>query len=108
MPTITNAETNYLAFDIISNDYHIELYGWLQEKTDNNSVKECDHYIKDHSLYDVSQHKKEHSGIGRTTYQTLPTYIRNRIHHPSTTNDFTNDELRISTLLLISLCRELL
>ena len=32
LPGITNAETNYLAFDILSNDYHIELYGWLQER----------------------------------------------------------------------------
>ena len=28
LPTITSAETNYLAFGILSVDYHIELYGY--------------------------------------------------------------------------------
>ena len=33
LPTITSAETNYLAFNIVSIDYHIQLYGYLQAKT---------------------------------------------------------------------------
>ena len=45
LPTITSAETNYLAFGILSVDYHIELYGHLQNKTGNLSVKSCDDYI---------------------------------------------------------------
>lgn len=32
LPTITSAETNYLAFGILSVDYHIELYGYLQKR----------------------------------------------------------------------------
>ena len=50
-PSITSAELNYVAFGILSNDYHIELYGYLQQKVavylgkSTCSVKECDTYI---------------------------------------------------------------
>ncbi|MFQ6371445.1 AAA family ATPase [Shewanella sp. YIC-542] len=104
LPSVTSAETNYLAFDITSNDYHIELYGWLQDKESKNSVKSCDTYIRSHPCFDLSKHQKS-SGFGSTTYETLPTYIRNAIHHPDSGNVFTEDELRISTELLIELCR---
>ena len=51
LPSITSAELNYVAFGILSNDYHIELYGYLQQKVavylgkSTCSVKECDTYI---------------------------------------------------------------
>ena len=32
LPSLTSAEINYAVFDLISNDYHIELYGYLQNK----------------------------------------------------------------------------
>lgn len=104
LPSVTSAETNYLAFDIISNDYHIELYGWLQDKESKNSIKSCDEYIKAHPLYDSLKHNKS-SGFGSTTYVTLPTYIRNAIHHPDSGNVFTESEMRTSIELLIELCR---
>jgi len=104
LPTITAAETNYLAFDIISNDYHIELYGWLQDKESKNTVKSCDDFIKSHSLYDPAKHFKT-SSFGTTTYDTLSTFIRNAIHHPDPNKTFTNAELRTSIELLIELCR---
>jgi predicted ATPase len=110
LPNITNAETNYLAFDIVSNDYHIELYGWLQEKENLANVKQCDDYIMRQPQYDSAIHGKASSytrpGARRaTTYNTLSTYIRNCIDHPNTTSVFTENELRISIELLIELCR---
>lgn len=51
LPSITSAELNYVAFGILSNDYHIELYDYLQQKVavylgkSTCSVKECDTYI---------------------------------------------------------------
>lgn len=104
LPSITNAETNYLAFDIISNDYHIELYGWLQNKESKNTVKSCDDFIKNNSSYNSTTHRKA-SSFGTTTYETLSTYIRNAIDHPDPSRTFTEDQLRISTELLIKLCR---
>ncbi len=104
LPTITSAETNYLAFDIVSNDYHIELYGWLQNKESKNTVKSCDDFIKSHSYYNPTIHAKA-SSFNTTTYDTLTTYIRNAIDHPNPSRTYTEEELRTSTELLIQLCR---
>jgi predicted ATP-binding protein involved in virulence len=104
LPSITSAETNYLAFDIASNDYHIELFGWLQDKESKNSVKSCDDFIKSKLQYDSVRHSKP-SHFRSTTYDTLPTYIRNAIHHPDSGNTFTENELRTSIELLVELCK---
>lgn len=104
LPSITAAETNYFAFDIVSIDYHIELYGWLQDKEGGLNVKACDNFIKARPEYTVPLHYKS-SSHGVTTYDTLSTYIRNAIHHPDPTRTYTEAELRTSIELLIQLCR---
>jgi predicted ATP-binding protein involved in virulence len=104
LPSITSAETNYLAFDLASNDYHIELYGWLQEKKSKGSIKSCDDFIKIQPQYDSAIHSNP-STFGSMTYSTLPTYIRNAIHHPDSGNHFSEAQLRTSIKLLIELCK---
>lgn len=104
LPSITTAETTYLAFDVASNDYHIELYGWLQDKENVASVKACDSLILNHPLYNSSRHYKP-SRHGNTTYETLCTYVRNAIHHPASGNTFSEQELRSSIELLIEICK---
>ena len=104
LPSLTSAEVNYLAFDIVSNDFHTQLYGHIQNKHSLTTVKDCDEYIRKSSRYKTNVHAKN-SNHGKTTYQTLCTFIRNDIHHPSNGgNMFTEDELRRSIELLISLC----
>lgn len=106
LPTITNAETNYLAFDVLSSDYHIELYGHLQNKENKRHIKECDKHIENHIKYNPNIHAKIYNHPnGRTIYNTLPTYIRNVIDHPDTNNTFIEDEFKKSIELLIELCR---
>lgn len=106
LPSITNAETNYLAFDIISNDYHIELYGYLQDKLTTN-VKQTDIYIEAQiAFYNPTIHAKSYINTP-TTYNTLPTYIRNCIHHPDATRSFTENELKISIELLIRIIQSI-
>lgn len=115
LPSLTSAEINYVAFDLISNDYHIELYGYLQNKialargTTECTVKECDTYITQQTDYNVTVHGKASAHTNRggyvTSYDTLPTYIRNAIDHPAPARIFTPDELRTSIELLIKLCR---
>lgn len=104
LPTVTNAETNYLAFDVVSNDYHIELYGYLQNKAMLQSIKATDDFIKSQSYYDSSQHRKP-SSFRTTSYETLCTYIRNAIDHPEPSKSFTESELRKSIELLIKICQ---
>jgi len=103
LPTITSAETNYLAFDIVSNDYHIELYGWLQINRTLPRVKACDTFILNHPLYNPAIHYKP-SAFGVTNYDTLCTFIRNAIDHPGPGQTFTEQELRTSIELLIQIC----
>ena len=109
LPTITSAETNYLAFEILSVDYHIELYGYLQYKTGKNTVKSCDDYIARSASFNPALHAKTSSftnqGGHTTRYQTLPTYIRNLIDHPDPTQNYTQEEFKRSIELLIELCR---
>jgi predicted ATP-binding protein involved in virulence len=106
LPSITSAETNYLAFDIVSIDYHIQLYGYLQEKMSLNSVRRCDAHIKSQSAFDPSIHGKVSvHPHGAPTYYTLSTYIRNAIDHPGPSKTFTESQLRTSIELLIELCR---
>lgn len=110
LPTITSAETNYLAFGIISTDYHIQLYGYLQNKTGECTVKGCDDYIiAQEMLFKPELHKKESSFTNKngkeTKYRTLPTYIRNLIDHPNHVNSYSLEELKCSIELLIELCK---
>lgn len=104
LPTITNAETNYIAFDIVSNDYHIELYGYLQQKYNLLTIKSCDNYIVAQPQYNALRHEKI-SSYRNTTYNSLSTYIRNAIDHPDSGNTFTEEELRMSIELLQDLLR---
>lgn len=110
LPTITSAETNYLAFDIYSNDYHIELYGALQrhihsiDSTYNGSIKKTDDYILSQApTYNPSNHAKSTISPNGTVYQTVSTAVRNSIDHPDTAGTFTEAELISSTELLRSL-----
>lgn len=108
LPIITSAETNYIAFGIASNDYHIQLYGYLQNKIQTTTVKACDDYIAGNSHYIQGIHGRSssHTTVSKTiNYQTLPTYIRNAINHPDPSRTFTKQELEISIKLLIELCR---
>lgn len=99
LPSITSAEVNYHAFDIPSIDYHIELYGTLQNKFSLRRVKECDEFIKKSNFYDHKIHHKTWK-FNETTYETLPSYIRNSIDHPDANRKFKDYELRESITLL--------
>ena len=105
LPTITAAETNYLAFGVASTDYHIELYGYLQTKTMNHHIKSCDAYIAGQSQYDTTKHEKIDNSFQNQSYKTLPTYIRNAIDHPNSNRSYTYEELKTSIELLRELCK---
>ncbi|MBE4947286.1 AAA family ATPase [Chryseobacterium culicis] len=110
LPSITNAETNYLAFNIISTDYHIELYGYLQEKFRLLKVKDTDEYIINQTqFYNTAEHQKVYTynhSRGTTTYNSLSTYIRNCIDHPDQIHSYSEEEIETSIKLLIELCQQ--
>ena len=113
LPYFTISELNYRAFNIVSSDYHNELYGYIQKKKKLHSIKGCDNFIhsslyyKSNSRYAFTSTHTNNDGH-KTTYYTLPTYIRNRIHHPeSTLRPYSREELRLSIRLLIKISQSL-
>jgi len=103
--TITSAEINYRAFSFPSEDFHIALYSYIQtlSQTDK-SVIGCDNYI---NLY-INQYEPQNKYIlqrtstnGRTTYNTLPTLIRNHIDHPNNIYQYSETDLKESIELMI-------
>ena len=109
LPTITSAEINYRIFDIASIDYHIQLYGYLQTKENKGSISGCDDFIETTQEYKSNISKYSVAGLGLKVPQgyhdkTLPTYIRNAIDHPDAGRVYSEEQLRDSIELLITLC----
>ena len=112
LPTVTSAESTYLAYDVATVDYHIELYSHIQHintaVAGEMNVKQTDDYILDSNSYDATKHERPHSFTNSrnhiTNYMTLPTFIRNRIDHPDPNDPYTYNQLRTS----IDLMREII
>jgi len=86
MANTSYSEVNYEVFEIATNDYHNELYGFLEE---TNKAKLS-------SLPKEKKWKNEKRNI--TEEVSLSTYIRHSIHHPENTSNpkFTEKELKES------------
>ena len=106
----TWGEINYYAFGILSIEFHNELYGFVQEKAvsenpDNRYLIHFDEYLVSKNI------AKSKKGLKETKQtpvdQTLPTYIRNFIHHPENTHNkkYTDEELKNSIDILIALLK---
>ncbi|MGR3808640.1 ATP-binding protein [Pasteurella testudinis] len=87
-------EVNYIAFGEITEEYHNELYGfielqgWLQEfKSDKDTMP----YNKQNKNGNISNFNL-----------TLTEYIRHQIHHPENTNNsrFNTEQLKDSIILM--------
>ena len=116
LPSQTAAEVNYLAFNVSTIDYHISLYGYLQELLGKESVKNCDEYIEryienhrpdDKLLYTKKYKYNDIRANKTTTYRTLPTYIRNAIDHPDSGYKYSQKEFEISIELLREILQDL-
>lgn len=104
LPTLIASEINYLAFGIASEDYHIALYGYLQNLKGLDRIKDCDGYIKEHKEYN-SKTDEKHYKNGLYEEFTLPTYIRNAIDHPDSGRSYTEKDLKQSIDLLERICK---
>lgn len=107
LPQITTAEINYSVFGVSTNDFHILLYGYLQELIGKTKhIRDTDNYIKNSPLFENDKHMKIYE-FEHLKYWTLPTYIRNTIDHPSQIHKFNNEELAMSIELLIKLIQNI-
>jgi predicted ATP-dependent endonuclease of OLD family len=103
-PISTYASVIYEVFDIPSSDYHNQLYGKLHELfQDEDQIDESRELIKTFDtkfLHDEKNLKKDHPFKKVVNGCTLPTYIRNCIHHPDNGNSYTEPQLKKSIGLL--------
>ncbi len=105
-------EVNYFAYDLPTVEFHDELYGYLQEKTENYNQEDFDNFLNNKG---ISKNKKwiiEKSGItSKELDVTLPTFIRNKIHHPENrtmqNENFTLNELNGSIRGMIEILQSM-
>ncbi len=102
----TYASVTYEVFEIPSTDYHNELFELLHSRyqdADVSDVKrdgikyfDAEYFQKEKKLKSDKPWKKTPNQI------TLPTYVRNCIHHPDNGDKYSEDERRSSIELLRS------
>ena len=85
-PTI--AEIQYLVFDIVSTEYHNQLYGeLLKDRNQRRMEKFLNIETEDDILNPYNYYNERIGGI-----ETLPTYIRNASSHPENAERHYNDD----------------
>ena len=104
LPTLSIAETNYLAFHLISVDYHVGLYSCMQAKFALTSITQADKFIATHAAFDPQKHSCR-DRFSDSDFHTLPTYIRNSINHPESGRKYSQSQLETSIQLLRAICR---
>jgi len=95
-PIKSGNEISFLAFDYISQEFHTELYSFIN--TDHPDIFN-ENIEKNCEKRDVDNFIKEYKRKGhRDRYITLHEYIRHQIHHPENKENeqFTESELRES------------
>ena len=114
LPYPSLCEVNYWAFDDISQEFHNELYGALQAIASSEDV-ECE---REKPFDDWLERKGCTLSEGWICIQnrvvkprrkaTLPTFIRNSIHHPENRENrpYNPEELRLSIEQMIKVMRD--
>jgi len=105
-------EINYFAFNHPTIEFHDELYGYLQEFSNIYDQNKFDNWLCKNNIPKDKNWTKEVKGNPQKSEKvTLPTFIRNKVHHPENktmqNENFSNEELNNSILKLINLCKEL-
>ena len=106
LPKVTLAEIKYSIFDLYTVDFHIILYGHIQNKYSNTqNIKDFDKWLLSEGF--KRKHYYETDSRGRAyEYETLPTYVRNCIDHPSDTSSYTQKELKESIDSMVAYIRK--
>lgn len=99
-------EINYFAYNLPTIEFHNELYGELQEKTNKYKQSDFDNCLCQHGFQlSKTWTKLNQDSSTELLNVTLSTYIRNFIHHPENKSNvrFTDDELKESISQMIEL-----
>jgi AAA15 family ATPase/GTPase len=114
LPNLTISEINYSVFHVYSIEFFVLLYGRYQQLISQKfniqtiRIKQTDNYLKAEPLYD-SKTLGRPSSWQTTTYDTLPTLVRNQIDHPLTSSSaYTDEDLEVCTEFLVSVIKSYL
>ena len=105
-------EINYFAFNYPTIEFHDELYGYLQEKSEKYKKDEFEDWLMNQDISKDKAWTKEINGNPQKQENvTLPTFIRNKIHHPENKTmkkvNFTTDELKNSIEIMVALIKKI-
>src|SRR5450759_3653282 len=100
-------EINYFAYNYVTAEFHDELYGFIQERSQCLREHEMDDFLE--QKFGIAKNRQWTPEKGGTPQQlrnvTLPVFIRNKIHHPENKTmravNFDRKDLFESTELLI-------
>jgi len=106
-------EINYFAFNYPTIEFHDELYGYLQERSEKHKQNEFEDWLMNQGISKDKTWTKEINGNPQQPEKvTLPTFIRNKVHHPENKTmreeSFTNDELKDSINMMIDLIKKIM
>lgn len=89
LPYISVNETNYLAFNVASEEYHNELYEELMRKSSDTTIKDFDNnfFVK------IKREIKSYPYKGHPNGATLHTFVRNQIHHQADNGKVQDSDL---------------
>lgn len=115
LPSPSLNEVNYLAFGDFSEEYHNELYGYLQAKAideDSENEKEngFDKWLQNKGCSTLKSWIRIVNGTAKPPQpKTLQTYIRNYFHHPENDKNarYTYDELKQSIEKMIEIAESI-
>ena len=89
---ISWGELSYYAYDLATFEYHNELYGWIQERTEKWSIMSVDNYLNEKGIKQDKVWIKQKKSGEKEQNVTIMTYIRNFTHHPENTLNKQYDE----------------
>ncbi len=108
-------EVNYVAFGDASEEFHNELYGFLQAKATtedpgNEKENEFEKWLLAKGCKQTKKWVRIVKGVPQQPYDvTLQTYIRNSMHHPENTKNqpYTAEELKNSIIEMTKILKSL-
>lgn len=106
----TWGEINYKAYKLPTVDLHNELYGYLQEKSQNYSENTFESWLTSQGCPTSKIWIRERNGVALAPKAvTLMTFIRNHIHHPENTfmhsDTFNSSDLSASIQEMIKIIK---
>lgn len=113
LPSPSLNEVNYLAFGDISEEYHNELYGYLQAKAvdenpDNEKEIYFERWLQSKGCLTSKSWIRISRGVAKPAQPiTLQTYIRNYFHHPENNQNtrYSYDDLKQSIQNMIEIAK---